>query len=51
MSETLTDSTEHDSATSGADEAAAVDAAHGRHRGVTASDDTTEVDAHGRHRR
>ncbi|MDH6574973.1 hypothetical protein P3T29_000590 [Kitasatospora sp. MAP5-34] len=51
MSETLTDSTEHDSTTPGADEATATDAVHGRHRGVTAPDDTSEADPHGRHRR
>ncbi len=52
MSETLTDSTEHDSTTPGADEATAADATmHGRHRGVTAPDDTPEADPHGRHRR
>ncbi|MFI9275205.1 hypothetical protein ACIGXM_31505 [Kitasatospora sp. NPDC052896] len=45
MSETLTDTTEH-----GADEATSEDTAHGRHRGLTASDDTPEGDAHGRHR-
>ncbi|WP_198045701.1 hypothetical protein [Kitasatospora mediocidica] len=45
MSETLTDTTEH-----GADEATAEDQLHGRHRGVTAPDDTPEADPHGRHR-
>ncbi len=45
MSETLTDTTKH-----GADEATSEDAIHGRHRGVTAADDTPEADPHGRHR-
>ncbi|MCX4749413.1 hypothetical protein OG455_28545 [Kitasatospora sp. NBC_01287] len=45
MSENLTDTTEH-----GADEAGAEDSIHGRHRGGSAPDDTTEPDPHGRHR-
>jgi hypothetical protein len=45
MSENLTDTSEH-----GADEAAAEENAHGRHRGVLAADDTQEADPHGRHR-
>jgi hypothetical protein len=51
MSETLTDTTEHDSTAPGADEAKAEDTAHGRHRGMTASDDSSDVSSHGRHRR
>jgi len=51
MSETLTDTTEHDRTAPGADEAMAADTAHGRHRGVTAPDDTADADPHGRHRR
>ncbi|WP_354640025.1 hypothetical protein [Kitasatospora camelliae] len=51
MSETLHDTTEHDHAAHGADEAAAEGAAHGRHRGLTAADDRADADPHGRHRR
>ncbi|WP_405013524.1 hypothetical protein [Kitasatospora sp. NBC_01539] len=51
MSETLTDTTEHDRTAHGADEAAAADAVHGRHRGSTAPDDRPDADPHGRHRR
>ncbi|GAA1261856.1 hypothetical protein GCM10009665_59430 [Kitasatospora nipponensis] len=45
MSENLTDTTDH-----GADEVSPEDSAHGRHRGLTAADDTSEIDPHGRHR-
>ncbi|MFD9130397.1 hypothetical protein [Kitasatospora sp. NPDC059571] len=51
MSETLTDTTEHDRTARGADAAAADDNAHGRHRGFTAADDRPDADPHGRHRR
>jgi len=49
MSDTLNDTTEHEHAAPGADEADGN--AHGRHRGLTAPDDNTENDPHGRHRR
>lgn len=51
MSETLTDTTEHDLGAPGADEAAAQRTVHGRHRGTTAPDDRPDADPHGRHRR
>ncbi|WP_157537984.1 hypothetical protein [Kitasatospora azatica] len=44
MSENLTDTSDH-----GADEATPEDT-HGRHRGLTAPDDSPEADPHGRHR-
>ncbi|AUG76962.1 hypothetical protein CFP65_2106 [Kitasatospora sp. MMS16-BH015] len=50
MSETLTDTPEHETTAPGADETTS-DAAHGRHRGSTAADDTADADPHGRHRR
>ncbi|GAA2741202.1 MULTISPECIES: hypothetical protein [Kitasatospora] len=50
MADTLNDTTEHDHAAPGADEAAE-GTGHGRHRGVTAADDSAEGDPHGRHRR
>ncbi|GAA1119458.1 MULTISPECIES: hypothetical protein [Kitasatospora] len=51
MSETLTDTTEHDRTAPGADGAVAEDNGHGRHRGTTAADDRADADAHGKHRR
>jgi hypothetical protein len=51
MSETLTDTPEHETTAPGADEAAAPEAPHGRHRGTTADNDAAEADPHGRHRR
>ncbi|MER5637152.1 hypothetical protein ABT095_09355 [Kitasatospora sp. NPDC002227] len=51
MSETLTDTPEHETTAPGTDEASTPDAPHGRHRGSTAPDDTAEADPHGRHRR
>ncbi|GAA2226761.1 MULTISPECIES: hypothetical protein [Kitasatospora] len=51
MSDTLTDTTEHDSTAPGADGATAEDTAHGRHRGMTAPDDSADTSPHGRHRR
>ncbi|GAA4997084.1 hypothetical protein [Kitasatospora paranensis] len=51
MSETLTDTTEHDRTAPGADEATAEHDVHGRHRGSTAPDDLPDADPHGRHRR
>ncbi|MFD8755469.1 hypothetical protein ACFV0O_31520 [Kitasatospora sp. NPDC059577] len=49
MSDTLTDTTGPAIGTD-ADEKTAEDAAHGRHRGRSASDDSPEYDPHGRHR-
>jgi hypothetical protein len=45
MSENLNDTSDH-----GADEANSEDAAHGRHRGLLASDDSSEANGRGRHR-
>ncbi|MFC8449388.1 hypothetical protein [Kitasatospora sp. NPDC057223] len=50
MSDTLTDTTGPDTTGRGADEGAAAGGAHGRHRGLTAPDDTPAADPHGRHR-
>ncbi|MEU4113816.1 hypothetical protein AB0F71_04905 [Kitasatospora sp. NPDC028055] len=51
MSDTLTDTTGPAVYGTDADEKTAEDtAAHGRHRGGSAADDTPGVDPHGRHR-
>ncbi|MER7769684.1 hypothetical protein [Kitasatospora sp. NPDC096140] len=51
MSDTLTDTTGPAANGTDADEKTAEDtAAHGRHRGRSAADDTPESDPHGRHR-
>ncbi|GAA1137971.1 hypothetical protein F4556_005308 [Kitasatospora gansuensis] len=51
MSETRTDTTQHDGTgpASGTDRSES--AVHGRHRGDTAPDDRPDADPHGRHRR
>lgn len=50
MPDILNDTTEHEHAAPGADEAAEGNA-HGKHRGSNAPDDNFEADPHGRHRR
>ncbi|MET9617328.1 hypothetical protein [Kitasatospora indigofera] len=50
MSDTLSDTTSPDSTASGTGASSTEDAAHGRHRGLTAPDDSPRADAHGRHR-
>ncbi|MFF1872484.1 hypothetical protein [Kitasatospora herbaricolor] len=55
MSDTLSDttgpdSTGHSSIGHGTGASSTEDAAHGRHRGLTAPDDSPQADAHGRHR-
>ncbi|MEU9041238.1 MULTISPECIES: hypothetical protein [unclassified Kitasatospora] len=50
MSDTLTDITGHAFNGTDADEKTAGDSAHGRHRGRSAADDSSESDPHGRHR-
>ncbi|GHH73936.1 hypothetical protein GCM10018781_39610 [Kitasatospora indigofera] len=45
MSDTLSDTTSPGTGASSTE-----DAAHGRHRGLTAPDDSPRADAHGRHR-
>ncbi|MEV7772416.1 hypothetical protein [Kitasatospora sp. NPDC086791] len=50
MSDTLTDTTGPALIGTDADEKTAEDAAHGRHRGRSASDDSPVSAPHGRHR-
>ncbi|MGW2249931.1 hypothetical protein ACWCXH_06990 [Kitasatospora sp. NPDC001660] len=51
MSDTLTDTTGPASNGTDADETTAEDtASHGRHRGLSSTDDSPEAGAHGRHR-
>ncbi|MFC9326764.1 hypothetical protein [Kitasatospora sp. NPDC057015] len=50
MSDTLNDTTGHDSTGPGTAASGTEDDAHGRHRGHTAPDDNPRADAHGRHR-
>ncbi|WP_153460492.1 hypothetical protein [Streptomyces kaniharaensis] len=51
MSDTLTDTTGPAFYGTDADETTAEDtASHGRHRGRSAADDSSEADPHGRHR-